>query len=745
MPKYRVAPIFLIRAAGVPFDVLERLSTRGASALARELLRQRDRLSKSRARAEEFLGSRDCGLSAEASRSCRTTLRTGRWPNGSIGQPPPAIAQFLESARVASSLAVQLEETLAGELEAARANLSHAGEAILPPYLLFSAGEFSDRLSGRPSGDATLPPRNARTRERERHLLLYLQRVCAKNDTFSEFGPSAWGRSSSAAGVSFSPGESGGKREAFLERWTAHALASALNRDPETRLELSPRLNPNGRLTGNSFLLTENGETVPLTQEAYEIAVRCDGTTPAHSLGAARDLLDELAAHRVILWEAEVPAMEPHAFNVLVSDLEHWRESAVRTRWLERCRKIAALPEQFAAAGELRLRAEIMANARRLISDLGGEKVSPGRFLYAASNPIAEECSREPNFFISEAMTDELTRDVEPWLDLWRDTYAFVASRVAAGLRGMLQTAPVENGTIPLPAFLLHCARNKMPLTGHGLVIWAHLAFQEVKAAFRQMVSKRPDAPEWELSAEDCAFVRNNFDYPKYDEYTYPSADLQLSASSFAALNRGEYQWVVSELHPPVALLHHALYWSCPDKAALSEALARTTLGRPSAHFGLFAADFTAHTTVRQFDALPELTTFVSAQRANPRWRTVPPAEVEVFIEESTGDVALRKRGSHEYLGSFARSWVIPLGFHPFHFGRASHMPRLRCGQAIVQRRTWTVALDEFKPVDHLLLAIERLRSEKGWPRYIYMRPTEAGPAPQWRGRSRQGYEAGLR
>ena len=30
-------------------------------------------------------------------------------------------------------------------------------------------------------------------------------------------------------------------------------------------------------------------------------------------------------------------------------------------------------------------------------------------------------------------------------------------------------------------------------------------------------------------------FVRNNFEYPKFDEYTYPSADLQISAPSFAA------------------------------------------------------------------------------------------------------------------------------------------------------------------------------------------------------------------
>ena len=138
----------------------------------------------------------------------------------------------------------------------------------------------------------------------------------------------------------------------------------------------------------------------------------------------------------------------------------------------------------------------------------------------------------------------------------------------------LFQTTPMHDGAVSLPAFLDHCARNGMPLTGHGVVAPAHVAFQEVKAAFRAMTAARPDAPEWELSAEDCAFVRKRFEYPKFDEYTYPSADLQLSASSFDAVNRGEYQWIVAELHPPVAILHHALYWSCPDKAALSAALA---------------------------------------------------------------------------------------------------------------------------------------------------------------------------
>jgi hypothetical protein len=102
-----------------------------------------------------------------------------------------------------------------------------------------------------------------------------------------------------------------------------------------------------------------------------------------------------------------------------------------------------------------------------------------------------------------------------------------------------------------------------------------------------------------------------------------------------------------------------------------------------------------------------------------------------VFADETTGDVGLRTRTSREYLGSFARAWVIPLGFHPFLFGRAPHMPRLRCGRVIVQRQSWTVTLEEIPAGNYtgvsrnLVAAIERLRSAKSWPRYIYIRPTE--------------------
>ncbi|MGZ5021328.1 MAG: hypothetical protein ACXWFY_02110, partial [Chthoniobacterales bacterium] len=45
----------------------------------------------------------------------------------------------------------------------------------------------------------------------------------------------------------------------------------------------------------------------------------------------------------------------------------------------------------------------------------------------------------------------------------------------------------------------------------------------------------------------------------------------------------------------------------------------------------------------------------------NPDWPIVRPADAEVYVDPDSRDVCVRKRGSHEYLGSFARAWLSRL------------------------------------------------------------------------------------
>jgi hypothetical protein len=719
--------------SGVPFESIERLGTPQVVERARNLARRKQELIDAITKAEAFFDSGEHVLSREAFRAFRSAVRARRAPPLAADAQPPIVADYAWAVTHATAAESELEVALEGEIDAARKALFEEARKYLPRQLMFSAGgvrELLNVLLAPTFSNGTIPRRNTRARERERHLLLYLQRICAKNDSFSEFGPTSWGKADAASGsVTFSADPGITTRETFLERWTAHALAAAMNRDPAVCDELAPRLNPNGRLSGDTFIFADTGEAIELTNEEQETLGACDGSTRAYAI--APELLRSLLQRKVIRCEVEVPALEPYAFAVLHNDVLRWRPSEARDRWLGIIEPMAALPGLFARTDSTPARQEILDEARSQFSAIGIEREGGERHLYSARNPIGEECFREAYFRIDDAMLNEVATEAGPWIDLWRDSYAFVASRVAAGLRSVFDKMPARDGAVPLPAFLRACESARLAATGPGLVVLAHLAFQEVKAEFRLMMGPHRDKTEYELTGEDCAFVRNTFEYAKFDEYTYPSADLQIAATSSEAIKRGEYQWLLAELHPPAALLHHGAYWSCPDKDALHAAFAQTIVDKPNFHFGFFAADFTAHTAIRIFDALPDRTNFVSAQRGNPRWRTVSPAEAEVFVDAGSGDVGVRNRATREYLGSFARAWLIPLGFHPFQFGMAPHMPRLRCGNVIVQRRAWTVAREELGSRDYsgvsqnLVLAVEHLRAAKGWPRYVYIRPTE--------------------
>jgi hypothetical protein len=138
--SYRVAPIFLIRPAGVPFEHLERLATRQTAGIARELLGRRDELIKSRRGAEEFVGARSSGLSADESRRFRAVLRDPASLNGEAREMPPAMSQFARIAVAVRALEAELDEMLQNELTHARAALMKSARGVLPGYLVFGAG-----------------------------------------------------------------------------------------------------------------------------------------------------------------------------------------------------------------------------------------------------------------------------------------------------------------------------------------------------------------------------------------------------------------------------------------------------------------------------------------------------------------------------------------------------------------------------------------------------------------------------
>ncbi|HEY1582267.1 MAG TPA: hypothetical protein VGF73_04105, partial [Chthoniobacterales bacterium] len=238
--------------AGVPFDVVERLATPRTIAAARAFLAAEKDFSATKLAVEQILASRRHNLSKEQFRAWRKAIIHGVMPEAK-DPPSSAFAACWESASRFASVEASLAKALSDELESSRRALLTSAARYLPRYLVFSAGGLHDLI--RTPDEVHIPPRKKALRARERHLLLYLQRVCGKNDTLSEFGPQGWGRTDSAIdSLRLHPEPGILKRETFLERWAAHGVAAAINADPETAAELSPRLHPNGRLEDGRFI-----------------------------------------------------------------------------------------------------------------------------------------------------------------------------------------------------------------------------------------------------------------------------------------------------------------------------------------------------------------------------------------------------------------------------------------------------------------------------------------------------------
>src|SRR5262249_9893417 len=137
---------------------------------------------------------------------------------------------------------VQLSDVLERELSSARDELYRTATAVLPLYLVFAAEGARERLLRflRKIAGAKPPKRKKEIRAIERALVLYLQRIAAKNGSLSMFGPSGWGNVEPAGHhIALSPKPEIAKREFYLERWTAHGIAAAINADPEVSQKIA--------------------------------------------------------------------------------------------------------------------------------------------------------------------------------------------------------------------------------------------------------------------------------------------------------------------------------------------------------------------------------------------------------------------------------------------------------------------------------------------------------------------------
>ncbi|MFR9770793.1 lantibiotic dehydratase [Nocardia sp. SC052] len=325
----------VLRMAGYPHSLLRSVAAPDTLAEAEAVLRTWERVSSRVSDVVKAIRADVNGTSSAGNRAAHNVgLRRRVAPNHPASTRTNALISDynllvgdleLSLARLENSLANQLTRTR----DAVRRLFT---DEDLQQVILLSNGALYPEFVAW----MTCPnPSASRTRRMTDVLTMYLQRIAAKNDTSSHFGPFAIGTmTNTITGIDWQPGTL--RRRTFLSHWAARALAqSILTSNSAT---LVPRPAPLAFVDAKGLTVYSFGNdasslsdlqverTMPLSQEDRLALSLVDGRKTTAQIVAELDsagvtaaeiVLQNLIEAKAVVGEVELPAGEADAFAAL--------------------------------------------------------------------------------------------------------------------------------------------------------------------------------------------------------------------------------------------------------------------------------------------------------------------------------------------------------------------------------------------------------------------------------------------
>ncbi len=620
--------------------------------------------------------------------------------------------------------------------EALRAGAVAVGEVAADPHLRAAVawqnpGVLStlDKLAaGGPDA-----PRTVRRRDREKALLRYWQRYCAKSETIGFFGPVSWGTVDPAAPtrVRLGPGLVR-DRAVFFEAWALIEYADALAADLAVRRWWPPALRPHLTVDGR-WLRKPLTDPVELSPVDAQLLSRCDGHTPAHEVvaGVGRGeqdgylLLDRLVERELLHWDAHLP-LSPDAEAVLRDRIAAIGDDAVRA-------DVAAGFDRLCAARDAALAdpAALSAVDTEFTAVTGHAATRRDGQMYAGRTLTYLDTTRDADLVVGGGLLASVAAPLTivllaaRWLSA---RFGTACERIAAEVHAA-QPGPVRLSDLwyPVQEELFDTAN------GPGASIGAEFTARWSRL-FR--LAEHADAAEVRLtSAELAAEAEELFAAPGpgWPSARVHSADLQVCAAHVADLDDPDTLVVLGELHPAYNPFDSALFspWH-PDQAALRAA--------HTAEFGprirMLYPDDAPRNTGRARHGLNtpgdcELGV-VDARGAGPH---LVPATA-VLVEDRDGELTavLPDGRTWPLVEAFGHVLTVVLLDSFKLVGPAATSPRIVIDRLVVARRTWRTTVADTGLADvtgerERFLATRAFRQRLGLPERVFVKlGTETKP-----------------
>jgi hypothetical protein len=598
--------------------------------------------------------------------------------------------------------------------------------------------------------------RTSRRRQTETVLARYAQRYHCRNESIGFFGAVGWASWGGGSDGSPTHGPLQVRGEAAevassrvrLETWAAAAVAARWSQEPDLRRQLRPARPPSVRVRDGRVRTGQLGWFV-LPAARLAVLTACDGRrtlaeVTEQLLGAGipglatdpdvqRQVQVLLRAGLLTLDLPVPPDDEP--LERLRRVLQEVPEPAVRSRYLGLLDRLRAATDEVAAArGDHRHVAARMQRLSELVGELSDGATPPDtgpRGGLRTRTPAVLDCTNTLRVELGEELLSGLAEPLELMLTSAQWFIARVGELHLELLGGI--HAGLGGGRQPLGAV---AAEYWSRCTPQALRADIAPVIAELGARWQQILPVPPGVSRHQVRTEQLApAVRQHFASapPPWLSGRYHSPDVLLAATGAEAVRRGQYHWVLGELHCGVNTLNQGVFVrSSPDPARMLAAVRDDTADGswmvpifPSRWPGVTGRSYPSPELTG--DRLDYLRLDPEPPPAHLRGPGVPLAELTLVrtgeglqVESEDG----RRWHPMAILGEFLVD-ALPDTFAPFPTAR--HRPRITLGRLTVAREQWRVPLARLDWV-HTRDDVERYRQVRRWtrelglPRFVFVR-----------------------
>jgi hypothetical protein len=568
---------------------------------------------------------------------------------------------------------------------------------------------FMERLR---AGDRSLHRRP----RREATIALYAQRYTTKNDTIGFFGPVSWFRvqPEQASGIGFGePLEL--RRGTYFESWAIEALARRWESDPELRPHLRPARDPSALLDGRRLLFPRK-PPVDLTEEEAAVLELCDGTVPAaellerlrqthpglgfESAAEVASVLSRLARRGCVAWRFDLP-LDERMDEHLHGQLAAIPDPELRRRYVEPLERLRSRRDAAnAAAGDpdrvLAALRELEATYAELVDGPAFQtksEAATGRAL------VWHDVLTTRSVSVGEAPLARLAPVLGLVLDACRWLTWEVARGVEATAAAIVRAAP--QGSVPFGRLLAELAPE---LRGEPGLTLDRVRWTMQTKATGILEPERAEAGRLDLRLDEVADRwRSEFAAPApgWAAASLHSPDLLLAAADADAVERGDFLWVLGEVHVAVNTLENRTFVLHEEQpGAVAELLARSL--PPIRYVPAFPRtwpDIGPRTYPPLAIDLPDSYLYWALEAEDTLPRDVPrrpTADLDVVLDERDGRPLVASTvdpGFRVELTEFVGELLSFLVGHAFRLvPELPHMPRISVDGVVLERESWAVA-----------------------------------------------------